>query len=161
MIQEADSDPPPSRLPWPPLLVVIVIVAGLACDRLSGGALSAYVMFPGAGLVGGVIVSLAFANDLWCAATLARHQTTILPHRASVRLVTDGSYSWSRNPIYVSHVALVLGLGLLLGSPFIIMLAPALALALQKLAIEPEERHLVRKFGDEYRPYMARTRRWL
>lgn len=161
MVQQADSDPPPSRLPWPPILVAIVIVAGLACDSLSGGALSAFVTVPWAGLVGGVIVALAFANDLWCAATLARHQTTILPHRASARLVIDGPYSWSRNPIYVSHVALVLGLGFLLGSPFIILLAPALALALRKLSIEPEERHLVRKFGDEYRAYIARTRRWL
>ena len=36
-----------------------------------------------------------------------------------------------------------------------------LALGLQKLAVEPEERHLLGKFGDAYRAYMARTRRWL
>jgi protein-S-isoprenylcysteine O-methyltransferase Ste14 len=40
-------------------------------------------------------------------------------------------------------------------------LTPVLVIGLTKLAIEPEERHLLGKFGDDYRSYMARTRRWL
>ena len=75
--------------------------------------------------------------------------------------VSEGPFRFSRNPIYVSHVALIFGLGLFLGSPFTLLLTPVLALGLTKLAIEPEERHLLGKFGDDYRSYMARTRRWL
>jgi protein-S-isoprenylcysteine O-methyltransferase Ste14 len=51
--------------------------------------------------------------------------------------------------------------GLLIGSPFTVLLAAPLVFLLQKLSIEPEERHLLGKFGDDYRAYMARTRRWL
>lgn len=151
----------PSRIPWPPLLVGATLIAGLLLDTLTHDVLSGLVSFRFAQEIGGAIIVLAFANDVWCARTLARHKTTILPHRAASQLVTDGPYRWSRNPIYVSHVAVVIGLGLLLQSPFVLLLAPIFALALVKFSIEPEERHLLRKFGDDYRSYMARARRWV
>lgn len=156
-----EADPPPAHAPWPPILLAATLAAGATLDQLSGGAFKSCVSFPAAVALGGAIVALALANDIWCAMVLARHKTTILPHRAASRLATDGPFQWSRNPIYVSHVAIVFGLGLLLKSPFTILLTPLLAFALAKLSIEPEERHLVRKFGDEYQAYMARTRRWL
>jgi protein-S-isoprenylcysteine O-methyltransferase Ste14 len=156
-----DENAPPARAPWPPILMALTILAGLALDAASGQALASLVAFPGAKLLGGAVVALALANDAWCAATFARHRTTILPHRAASHLATDGPFRWSRNPIYISHVAVVLGLGLLIGSPFTVLLTPLLALGLQKLAVEPEERHLLAKFGADYQAYMARTRRWL
>lgn len=161
MSPPADKIPPPARTPWPPILIALTIVAGLALDRMSGGGLAKFLAFPGAQLLGGLIVALALVNDFWCALVLARHETTIMPHRAASRLVTEGPFRWSRNPIYVSHVAIVIGVALLISSPFVALLAPVLAFGLQKLAIEPEERHLLLKFGDDYRAYMARTRRWL
>ncbi len=156
-----EADAPPARVPWPPILILCALVAGRALDWLTGGALAGLVSFPGAPLLGGVIVALALANDIWCALTFARLKTTIMPHRAAAHLATSGPFRFSRNPIYVSHVAVVLGLGLLMSSPFVLLLTPLLAVALQKLSIEPEERHLSAKFGAEYRAYVARTRRWL
>ncbi|PPD43210.1 MAG: isoprenylcysteine carboxyl methyltransferase [Methylocystis sp.] len=160
-MSQEHAESPPARAPWPPILVALAIVAGLALDRLSGGALAGLAKFPGAPYLGALVVLAAIANDIWCAAALARQKTTILPHRAASSLVTDGPFHWSRNPIYVSHVAVVLGLSLILGSPFTLLLTPLLAFGLQKLAVEPEERHLLSRFGDDYRAYMARTRRWL
>jgi protein-S-isoprenylcysteine O-methyltransferase Ste14 len=155
------KDLPPARIPWPPILIGAVLLAGVALDHVSGGALTSLVSFPGAAALGGAIVAVALASDLWCAVTLARLRTTILPHRAASSLATGGPYRWSRNPIYVSHVAVVFGLALLIGSPFGALLAPLLAFGLQRLSIEPEERHLLSKFGGDYQAYMARTRRWL
>lgn len=156
-----DADAPPARAPWPPILIVLTLILGRVLDRLTGGALASLVSFSVAPLLGGLIVALALANDVWCALTFARLKTTILPHRAASKLATEGPFRFSRNPIYVSHVAVTLGLGLLMGSPFVVLLTPALAFALQKLSIEPEERHLGAKFGGDYQAYMARTRRWL
>ncbi len=156
-----DDAPPPARAPWPPLLIAAALVVGRAFDWMTGGALEEFVAFPGALVLGGLIVAAALANDLWCALVFARLRTTILPHRAASALATQGPFRFSRNPIYVSHVAVVFGLGLLLGSPFVVLLTPLLAFGLQKLSVEPEERHLLRKFGDDYLAYMARTRRWL
>ncbi len=83
------------------------------------------------------------------------------PDRAVSSLVTNGPFRFSRNPIYVGNVALVAGLGLVLAAPAILLLAPVMAVALKRLAIEPEERHLARRFGRDYEAYVARTRRWL
>lgn len=112
-------------------------------------------------VVGVAMIAIAFANDLWCASHFVRRKTTILPHRAASALVTEGPFRFSRNPIYISHLATTAGIGLLIASPFTVLLTPALALALTKFAIEPEERHLEESFGDAWRAYMARTPRWL
>lgn len=155
------EDASPSRIPWPPILMGLTLAAGLALDAATGASLIDRASSSITQAAGATIVVLALANDVWCFRTFSRRQTTIMPHRAASFLVTEGPFRLSRNPIYVSHVALIFGLGLLLGSPFTLLLTPVLAIGLTKLAIEPEERHLLEKFGDDYRSYMARTRRWL
>ena len=152
---------PPARLPWPPLLMAATVAAGLALGKIAGdeaGSLLSGVVFQAAG---GALVAGALALDIWCARTLARRETTILPHRAASSLVTEGPYRFSRNPIYIAHVTLVLGVGLILAAPLILALTPLLALGLQKLSIEPEERHLREQFGADFDAYVARTPRWL
>lgn len=161
MTAQISADEPPSHTPWPPILMAATLAAGLALDWATGSSLADPAPFSLTRAAGGAIIALALANDVWCARLLARRHTTIMPHRAASFLVTDGPFRYSRNPLYVSHVALIFGLGLMLGSPFTLLLTPLLALGLTKLAIEPEERHLLRKFGNDYRSYMARTRRWL
>jgi protein-S-isoprenylcysteine O-methyltransferase Ste14 len=156
-----ETDEPPSRVPWPPILIAAAILMGRALDAATGPSLAFLTSFAYAPQMGLAIVALALVNDVWCARALWRHNTTILPHHAVTCLVADGPYRYSRNPIYVSHVALTLGIGLLLRSPGIIIVTPLLVLALVKLAVEPEERHLERKFGAEFEAYAARTRRWL
>lgn len=158
MSLSSEAERPPSRIAWPPLLFIAVIVAGRGLD-----AVFAAPEIPGwpAELAGAVLVALGLANDVWCALTLRRHDTTILPHRAVMRLVTSGPYRYSRNPIYISELALALGCGLLLRSPAILALTPLLFLALTKLAVEPEERHLRAKFGAAFEAFEARTPRWL
>lgn len=154
----APYDEPPSRIPWPPLLMLATIGAGAILDAL----LPAPFPLPDAArAIGATIIVAALANDIWCAMLMARHKTTIRPDRAVSNLVTQGPFRRSRNPIYVSHVALVFGLGLVLGSLWTILLSPALAIGLTKLAIEPEERHLFKKFGSRFDAYVAQTRRWL
>jgi hypothetical protein len=97
MIPSPDADVPPARAPWPPILIVVTLIAGRGLDALTGGAFAGLVSFPGAPLLGGLIVALALANDVWCALTFARLNTTILPHRAASRLATEGWVcSWAR-----------------------------------------------------------------
>lgn len=152
---------PPARLPWPPLLMAMTVALGLALGRIAGENFSELLVSPALRATGGVLTFAALTIDVWCARALARHETTILPHRAASSLVTQGPYEYSRNPIYIAHVTLTLGLGLLLTAPGVVALTPLLTLALQKLSIEPEERHLQDKFGEDFKAYMARTPRWL
>ncbi|MGD9545519.1 MAG: isoprenylcysteine carboxylmethyltransferase family protein [Methylocystis sp.] len=155
------ADAPPSPIAWPPILMAVTLAIGLMLDAATRASLVDRASSSLPQIAGAALVIPALANDVWCFRILSRQQTTIMPHRAARHLVTEGPYRFSRNPIYVSHVALIFGLGLFLDSPFTLLLTPVLAFGLTKLAIEPEERHLLEKFGDDYRSYVARTRRWL
>jgi protein-S-isoprenylcysteine O-methyltransferase Ste14 len=80
------------------------------------------------------------------------HPTTIL--------IMTGVFSFSRNPLYLGVVFLVMGIGLMINSWWVfIFLLPSLV-ACRTILIAPEERYLGAKFGNEYRTYAARVRRW-
>jgi protein-S-isoprenylcysteine O-methyltransferase Ste14 len=112
--------------------------------------------FVGLGI--GVAGILLFA---WAALTLRRHGTTILPDKAADKLVTDGPYAFRRNPIYLADVLILLGIAELTKNIWFVLLAAVFAVLVTWLAILPEERHLEARFGDEFRNYKARTRRWI
>lgn len=92
-----------------------------------------------------------------------RHRTTVDPHqpdRASA-LVTTGIYRFTRNPMYLGFLFVLSGWALLAGNWIAVALVPIFVVALNKLQIEPEERILEEHFGDAYRDYTQRTRRWI
>ena len=89
------------------------------------------------------------------------HDTTVNPVGAATALVTDGIFAHTRNPLYLGALIGFLGLGLALRSTWLLLSVMPLAVALQGLAIEPEEAHLGRRFGAAYRAYCQRTRRWI
>lgn len=156
MTPHIGADAPPSRLPWPPILIAAAIAFAALFERVAPLPVSAWTREAGV-----AIVILAIFIDFRCAQELWRRHTTVMPHRAVSELVTTGPYRWSRNPIYVSHVVLTAALGLAFGTWWAVLLTPALAIALMRLAILPEEAHLARKFGPAYAAYTERTRRWL
>ena len=92
---------------------------------------------------------------------MRRANTTITPNRASEHLVTTGPFSFTRNPIYLGGTMLLIGIGLITGILWLILLAPVDAFATLKLAIEREERHLEVRFGKKYRDYIKKVRRWI
>jgi protein-S-isoprenylcysteine O-methyltransferase Ste14 len=77
------------------------------------------------------------------------------------RLVTFSVYRFTRNPVNLGFVLMLIGILLNAGSYWGIMLAPMLVILLNRLVIEREEEYLAHKFGDEYRGYKSRVRRWI
>jgi len=154
----SDPVPPPNRLPWPPILTVVAAAAAVAL----GAALPTPLWPAGPGLValGGVLVLAALGLDLWTILTLRRHHANVLPHRVATALVTTGPFAWSRNPIYVGNVLLLIGATFLLANPWFLPAAALLAVALHRLAIRREEAHLARRFGAAWEAYRQRTARW-
>ena len=151
--------PPPTAAPWPPLLIVATVVLAWLAGRLYPlpwpglDDLPARVIGYGLGLSGIALVA-------WASFTLHRAGTTVRPDRGADRLVTDGPFRWRRNPIYMGDVLILLGLAELTHNVWFAILAPVFALAVFRLAILPEERHLEARFGQAYLDYKARTRRW-
>ena len=82
------------------------------------------------------------------------------PDKAS-RLVTGGIYRVSRNPMYLGFALLLLAWAVFLASPWMLLGVPAFMLYLGRFQIQPEERALEQLFGQEFRDYRARVRRWL
>jgi protein-S-isoprenylcysteine O-methyltransferase Ste14 len=81
-------------------------------------------------------------------------------HDAETPLVTIGVYGWSRNPAYLGMFFVYVGIGIVVRSPWILILTLPLALAV-RFVVAREEADLERRFGDAYRHYKARVDRWL
>ncbi|REJ74537.1 MAG: DUF1295 domain-containing protein [Acidobacteria bacterium] len=151
------------RLKIPPaILGLVFLLAMVALAQLLPG----WRMGLGPVLRGAVAVVLATASTWVAVAAILqfqRERTTVdplHPDRASM-LVTWGIFAWSRNPMYLGFVGTLLAVAVWLDQLLAVLLAVVFALVLQKLQIEPEERLLEERFGETYREYRRRVRRWL
>ncbi|HKV27332.1 MAG TPA: isoprenylcysteine carboxylmethyltransferase family protein [Candidatus Acidoferrales bacterium] len=77
------------------------------------------------------------------------------------QFVATGPYRCVRNPMYIGGFCLLLGLGLYLRSPAIVLMVAAIILACHLLVVFYEEPVLRRKFGAPYQAYCAAVGRWL
>ncbi len=85
----------------------------------------------------------------------------MLPDVGATHLVTSGPYWRWRNPIYLADAMIMLGVAELTKNIWLVIATAAFAALVTWLAILPEERHLDRRFGQAYRDYKAKTRRWI
>jgi protein-S-isoprenylcysteine O-methyltransferase Ste14 len=76
------------------------------------------------------------------------------------RLVTTGPFAWSRNPMYLGHLIFLAGLALSLHSLFAAAMGAATAVAFHS-RVRRDERRLAEQFGQPYRDYAARVKRWI
>jgi len=108
---------------------------------------------------------LAFAGALLaglCVATfVTRGRGTPAPFDPPREFVASGPYRYVRNPMYVGAAAVILGAGLVLSSPSIVLLALALLLTTHLVVVLYEEPALAGKFGASYQQYRSAVHRWL
>jgi protein-S-isoprenylcysteine O-methyltransferase Ste14 len=103
----------------------------------------------------------AFALAVPGARALVRRGTTLHPFGEPTALVTDGPYRYSRNPLYLGLALVLLGAAIFLGSLTPFLVVPAFMVAVAAAFIRREEAALRAAFGDQYREYCRRVRRWL
>jgi protein-S-isoprenylcysteine O-methyltransferase Ste14 len=87
--------------------------------------------------------------------------TNVPPTLPTTALVVDGIYRRTRNPLYLGLTLVYLGLGVAAGSLWAIGLVVPLLWVINVGVVKREERYLERKFGDAYRAYKVRVRRWV
>ncbi|MDF5729408.1 MAG: isoprenylcysteine carboxylmethyltransferase family protein [Rhizonema sp. PD38] len=92
---------------------------------------------------------------------MRRAQTAVNPSRPTTAIVSDGAFSFSRNPIYLSLTLLDVSIALLFNALWALLILLPLVVVVQNGVIKREERYLERKFGDEYLRYKASVRRWV
>ena len=110
---------------------------------------------------GWFLVAAGFLLRVWATFYFYRHNMRVIALEAQNALITSGPYRFSRSPLYIGgNVFIFFGAALIFGSPTA-LLATALHLPLMNRFIRREEQQLERKFGDEWRSYAKRVRRWL
>jgi len=102
-------------------------------------------------------IGLAFS----AAGQFMRVHTTLDPHGSTTEIITSGPYRFSRNPIYLGFVCLLIGFPFIFRNYWGLILSPVLMVSLYQLVIKHEEAYLEKKFGDMYTSYKSRVRRWL
>jgi protein-S-isoprenylcysteine O-methyltransferase Ste14 len=126
------------RLPF------VVLERGLAHRVIAGGLI----------LIGIAIFAASIRN-------FSRAGTPVPGNQPTRALVTTGIHGWSRNPIYVGMFLMYCGVGIAVRSPWILILTLPLAITIRWGVVAREEAYLERRFGDAYRDYKARVRRWV
>ena len=92
-----------------------------------------------------------------------RARTTVNPMQPSSAsaLVTSGIYRYTRNPMYLGMLFVLLGWALYLANVLAFLFLPAFILYMNRFQIEPEERAMTALFGQEFLEYASRVRRWI
>jgi protein-S-isoprenylcysteine O-methyltransferase Ste14 len=145
-------------IPPPPLVYLGFIVSAWALANWVPLDLPAHELVFYAGWV---LIALGVVLMFWSALEMFRHRTTINPYGKPSSLLQSGPFRFSRNPIYLADSFIYCGVGLLLDSVWPWLLLPLLIFCMQRAVIVHEEHLLLRLFGDDYRIYRRRVRRWL
>ena|SRR5688572_3747280 len=145
----------------PPILFLSALVLGIVADRVlpvpfavAGGNTVLWVV-GGSLIVIGLGVAAAGIRDF------SRAGTPVPTNEPTRALATSGMHGWSRNPIYVGMFLIYGGIAVAARSSWALIFALPLALTIRYGVVAREEAYLERRFGDAYREYQSRVRRWL
>ncbi|HWM47200.1 MAG TPA: isoprenylcysteine carboxylmethyltransferase family protein [Xanthobacteraceae bacterium] len=112
-------------------------------------------------VAGAALIAAALAIVFAAGARFHAAGTNIPPSLPTTALVVEGVYAWTRNPFYLGAVLVFGGLAVAAGSLWAVLLLVPFVWVINVGVIAREERYLERRFGDAYRAYKARVRRWL
>lgn len=141
----------------PPLVYAIPLVCGLVLQHWYPRAIVAHrVAVP----LGIACVLLGLVG-LPAVRAFRRAKTSPRPWRPSTALVTTGPYRFTRNPMYVGMTLLYAGVAIWANTVWPLLFLPLVLVVMQVGVIAREEAYLERVFGDAYREYRRRVRRWL
>jgi protein-S-isoprenylcysteine O-methyltransferase Ste14 len=154
--QQGNGSDTAGALVRPPFLFLACLILGIMLDRvlplpfsLPGTSLVRWPVGGGLILLGVVILAASFRN-------FVRAGTPVPGNRPVRALVTSGMHGLSRNPIYVGMFLTYAGIAVAARSPWILVLVLPIAIIMRYGVVARE-----RRFGDAYRDYKARVRRWL
>ncbi|MEP6691843.1 MAG: isoprenylcysteine carboxylmethyltransferase family protein [Gemmatimonadaceae bacterium] len=145
----------------PPLLYAVPLGIGYFLQRTWPMALVPHSAERAAETAGVVLLVAWLALMLSAFGLFRRAGTNIIPNRPTTAIVVAGPYRFTRNPMYVSMTLGYIGACLFGNTLWPLIFLPFILVAVRRLVIDREEQYLERKFGDEYRAYCARVRRWL
>jgi protein-S-isoprenylcysteine O-methyltransferase Ste14 len=148
----------PGVIAPPPLIYAAGIAIGFALEAVLP---SPSVPDPLRWTLGGALLVVGIALQGSFIAWFRRARTPVAPYHPTTALVTSGPYRISRNPAYLGFTLISSGIAFLANAVWLLAPLPVVLAVMRWGVIGREERYLERRFGEEYRRYKARTRRWL
>jgi protein-S-isoprenylcysteine O-methyltransferase Ste14 len=108
-----------------------------------------------------LLIGFGFLLNIWADGLFKKKKTTINPFEKSSTLVLEGPFRFSRHPMYLGMVIILLGEAIILGS-LIAFFIPVAFFTIMKIVFIPyEEKAMEETFGREYLDYKNRVRCWL
>lgn len=152
--------PPLLRVP-PPLLFVATFFGGLGLQHLAPLRIHSAMFLGASHAVGLGLAASGLLLALSCLALFLAARTTVIPFGSAARLITDGPYRFTRNPMYVSLVLVYVGAAGIFAQPWSLALLPLPVVIVHTIVIPFEEARLRASFGEAFERYCLGVRRWL
>ncbi len=150
----------PGVIVFPPLLLLAVVVLGIVLDMAAPLDLVAAQPLSVRVFTGLVLLVLGAAMIVGAKRGFDVAGTNIRPDQPTTALVTTGLFAHTRNPVYIGGELVMVGLALLLGSDWILLLMVPAMVLLHYGVVLREERYLERKFGAAYLAYKQSVPRY-
>jgi len=142
----------------PSLIALAIIIFGVALGKLWPAEI---IPTPWQYIAGGAIIAAAMLLITNAFRHFSQVNTPVPTYRTPTTLVTSGVYAITRNPIYLSMMMLIMGLGVTLDNIWLLLLAAVFQQIIRWGVIAREEKYLEAKFGEQYRTFKEQTRRWI
>jgi protein-S-isoprenylcysteine O-methyltransferase Ste14 len=107
------------------------------------------------------LVVLGVGIAIWGGRTMLAARTNVDPSLPATAIVVSGPFRFSRNPLYLALTLVYVGLTLALNSWWGIVVLVPLLIVMHLGVVLREERYLEHKFGEVYRQYRSKVRRYL
>jgi protein-S-isoprenylcysteine O-methyltransferase Ste14 len=142
----------------PPLVALLALVAAIALDHFWPLPTAPRAL---ALALGAALSVFGIGIAAWGRITLMKSGTNVNPYKPTSSIVSSGPFRFTRNPLYVGLQSLFIGLSLLAGTWWGVVLLVPVFLVLHYGVVLREEAYLERKFGKPYLSYKSNVRRWL
>ena len=110
---------------------------------------------------GGTLILISIYFALGGFIVLIKNGTPFDTAKSTIKIVQEGPFRFSRNPLYLSLLLLLFGISVMVVSLWLLFTLPILYILFLFKAVKPEESYLLQKFGEEYLAYSSKVRRWI
>ena len=146
-----------TKIPPPVVTILFAIMIFYFSDNF------AYVDLPFKIYISLFFISLGFIVTFSSARNFKKKDTTVNPMKPNEtsKLVTDGFFKITRNPMYLGMLLFLLGLSIYNGLIVGLIFLPLFVGYITYFQIIPEESAMLELFGEEFKVYMKKVRRWI
>ena len=142
----------------PPRIAMVLMTISIGLWYFSRPLTLLYIPYK---LIAGVSIVFGFTVLTWAWLQFRKSDTAVCPTSITSRIVTNGVYKYSQNPMYLGMLFMLTGASFLMGTIHSMIAPMGFFIIIDKVFIPYEEEKLLSDFGDVYSKYQMVTRRWL